>query len=50
MSDGGKGSTQRPIQVSDEQYAQRWDLIFSKDEDGELEFAKKVSETELETE
>ena len=26
-----KGSVVRPRQVSDEQYAQRWDLIFARD-------------------
>jgi hypothetical protein len=28
---GGKGSTQRPFSVTQEQYAQRWDAIFCKD-------------------
>lgn len=28
---GGKGSTPRPLSVSQEQYAQRWDAIFGKD-------------------
>jgi hypothetical protein len=28
---GGKGSTQRPFSVSQEQYASRWDAIFGKD-------------------
>jgi hypothetical protein len=28
---GGKGSTQRPFSVTQEQYAQRWDAIFGKD-------------------
>ena len=31
MSDGGKGSKPRPFQVTNEQYAQRWDLIFGRD-------------------
>ena len=31
MSDGGKGSTSRPISVSNEEYANRWDAIFGKD-------------------
>ena len=30
MSDGGKGSARRPAQVSDEQYAERWDQIFQR--------------------
>lgn len=28
---GGKGSGSRPRQVSDEDYANRWDAIFQKD-------------------
>jgi hypothetical protein len=28
---GGKGSTQRPLSVSIEQYNDRWDAIFGKD-------------------
>jgi hypothetical protein len=28
-----KGSAVRPRQVSDEQYAQRWDLIFGRDKE-----------------
>ena len=28
MSESGKGSARRPAQVSDEQYAERWDQIF----------------------
>lgn len=31
MSNGGKGSTPRPISVSNEEYAARWDAIFGKD-------------------
>ena len=31
MSDGGKGSTSRPISVSNEEYANRCDAIFGKD-------------------
>jgi hypothetical protein len=30
MSDGGKGSKPRPISVSDQEYANRWDAIFGK--------------------
>ena len=30
MSDGGKGSKPRPISVSNEEYATRWDAIFAK--------------------
>jgi hypothetical protein len=28
---GGKGSTQRPKSIADEEYAQRWDAIFGRD-------------------
>lgn len=31
MSDGGKGSTQRPRSIADEDYANRWDNIFGRD-------------------
>ena len=30
-SDGGKGSTQRPRSVADEEWASRWDNIFGRD-------------------
>lgn len=35
MSDGGKGSKPRPISVSNEEYAMRWDAIFQKDNTNE---------------
>ncbi len=31
MSDGGKGSKPKPISVSDQEYAARWDAIFNRD-------------------
>jgi hypothetical protein len=31
MSDGGKGSKPRPLNVSDAEYAARWDAIFGRD-------------------
>lgn len=31
MSDGGKGSTQRPRSIADEEWANRWDNIFGRD-------------------
>lgn len=40
-SEAGKGSKQRPQQISNEEYAQRWDLIFKRDKENE--------DTELET-
>lgn len=33
MSDGGKGSTQRPRSIADEEWASRWDAIFGRDSD-----------------
>lgn len=36
-SEAGKGSKQRPQQVSNEEYAQRWDLIFASEEPEEQE-------------
>ena len=32
MSDGGKGSKPRPIKVSNQEYAARWDAIFATDQ------------------
>jgi hypothetical protein len=31
-SEAGKGSTQRPRSIADEEWANRWDAIFAKDE------------------
>ena len=31
MSDGGKGSKPRPFSVTQEEYDNRWDVIFGKD-------------------
>jgi hypothetical protein len=31
MSDGGKGSTQRPRSIADEEWASRWEAIFARD-------------------
>jgi len=31
MSDGGKGSKPRPFSVTQEEYDNRWDAIFSRD-------------------
>jgi hypothetical protein len=35
-SDGGKGSTQRPRSVSDEELSKNWDSIFGRDRMTEL--------------
>ena len=32
MNDGGKGSKPRPLSVSEEEYAARWDMIFCRDQ------------------
>lgn len=42
MSDGGKGSKPRPFSVSQEEYDNRWDNIFSRD----LKEEKKESEAD----
>ena len=31
MHEAGKGDVRRPMAISDQQYAQRWDLIFGRD-------------------
>jgi hypothetical protein len=31
MSDGGKGNTQRPKSIADDEWATRWNAIFGKD-------------------
>jgi hypothetical protein len=31
MSDGGKGSRPRPFSIANDEYAKRWDAIFSRD-------------------
>lgn len=33
MHEAGKGDGRRPKAISDQQYDQRWDLIFGRDED-----------------
>lgn len=44
MSDGGKGSARRPMQVADEQYAERWDLIFARDKQPAKEQLTQISQ------
>ena len=39
MSTGGKGSKPRPISISNEEYAARWDAIFAKPVDEVAEAA-----------
>ena len=41
MSDGGKGSKPRPISVSNEEYAARWDAIFQRDKSNETDVSLK---------
>ncbi len=36
MSDGGKGSKPRPLSVSKEEYEKRWDVIFGRDLEEDL--------------
>jgi hypothetical protein len=35
MHEAGKGDGRRPKAISDQQYNQRWDLIFGRDKDEE---------------
>lgn len=44
MSDGGKGSSPRPLSVSNEEYALRWDAVFSKDRQEELDFLQEIEQ------
>lgn len=48
MSDGGKGSKPRPISVSNEEYANRWDAIFQRDRPKEAETLRKGIQSENE--
>ena len=43
---GGKGSGSRPRQVSNEDYANRWDAIFQRDKPKEEEPVKEEAEKE----
>ena len=45
MSDGGKGSAPRPFSVTNEEYAARWDAIFSRD----LDKKEAKSKTDVDT-
>ena len=43
MSDGGKGSKPRPFSVTQEEYDNRWNMIFQRDNKTEAEkFDEKV--------
>ena len=42
QSDGGKGSTPRPLSITEQEYAERWNAIFGRDKVEEIvEDAKK---------
>jgi hypothetical protein len=45
MSDGGKGSKPRPLSVSDQEYANRWNAIFGKDSETD-KITRNNSETQ----
>lgn len=45
-SDGGKGSSPRPFSISNEEYAQRWDAIFGRDEEEDDEELEDTEEGE----
>jgi hypothetical protein len=42
MSDGGKGSTQRPRSISDEEWATRWNEIFGRDAYDDFKASKDI--------
>jgi hypothetical protein len=43
MNDGGKGSKPRPFSVTQEEYDNRWNMIFQRDQKTEAEkFDEKV--------
>ncbi len=44
---GGKGSSSRPRQVSNEEYANRWDAIFQRDKPKEEPIGKALEEEPL---
>lgn len=44
---GGKGSSPRPFSVSNEDYANRWDMIFGKDKPKEEPIGKPLKEEPL---
>lgn len=49
VSDGGKGSSPRPFSVSNEEYAQRWNMIFGRDKQvipTEVDLAEQYLELE----
>jgi hypothetical protein len=45
-SDGGKGSSPRPFSISNDEYAQRWDAIFGRDEEEDDEEVEDTEEGE----
>jgi hypothetical protein len=51
MSDGGKGSSPRPFSIANDEYAKRWDAIFSRDlkEDSTDSETDKVERNNVET-
>jgi hypothetical protein len=46
MSDGGKGSKPRPLSVSDQEYANRWDAIFGKTDSETDKITRNNEETQ----
>lgn len=42
MSDGGKGHTQRPRSIADEEWAERWNAIFGKDRYDDFKLSKDI--------
>lgn len=44
MGDGGKGSSPRPFSISQEEFANSWDLIFKKDKDMQIRVKENAEE------
>jgi hypothetical protein len=47
MSDGGKGSKPRPFSVAQEEYENRWNAIFQRDDVVSKSEAKRLATMEL---
>lgn len=42
MNDDGKGHTQRPRSIADEEWAERWNAIFGKDRYDDFKLSKDI--------
>jgi len=50
MSDGGKGSKPRPFSVAQEEYENRWNAIFQRDDVVSKSEAKRLANLEIDKE